>query len=117
MSYINEDGRKTITVRIKPFYSGENVIAILCHEVTHYFMEHYRLDLINTSLNEQRTDIAANLIGFNIIMILGYREIRKVTESWNARIIKRHRIGYITESDCRDIGYFLRDYRNSLRIY
>ena len=116
-SYQNDDDGRIIVVKIKPFYTADNVIAILCHEVTHYFMEHNRLNWENTALNEQRTDVAANLIGFNRIMTAGYRKIQKVTNSWNVRTIESHKIGYITESDCRDIGDFLHNYRNNLETY
>ena len=113
--YNNSANGRIITVKIKPFYKHDNVLAILCHEVTHYFMEHNRLNWNDTELNENRTDVVANLIGFNRIMIAGYREIRNTVYSWDSRTIERHKIGYITESDCRDLGELLRNCRKIIR--
>ncbi|MBQ7217005.1 MAG: hypothetical protein IJS39_13595 [Synergistaceae bacterium] len=72
---------RTITLKIRDYYGPNNAVAILCHECTHYFMEYNRLNWNDTDLNEQRTDIAANMIGFNRIMTEGYKGIDTLTYS------------------------------------
>ena len=52
----------------------DNMMAILCHECTHFFMEHYQLNVTDTELNEARTDTMAMLIGFRRQIISGYEE-------------------------------------------
>ena len=95
---------KTITIKFRKYYSPVNILAILSHECTHYFMEHHKLNWNDTELNEQRTDVIANLIGFNAIMRRGYRSV-------NTPDGFTHKIGYITSEDCNDIGQFLKHQR------
>lgn len=94
---------RSINIKIQRTYRPINILAILCHECTHYFMEFHKLNWNDTELNEQRTDVVANLIGFNNIMAEGYREFKSFQ---NGKSIV-HKIGYITDKDCYDISYFL----------
>ena len=114
-SYSRESQVRTITVKIMDYYGPNNAVAILCHECTHYFMEYNRLNWKDTDLNEQRTDIVANLIGFNRIMIDGYRTIETVKVSGNIQTTTTHKIGYIDVKDCEDLGRFLEHRRKGLR--
>ena len=113
-SYSRTHYLRTITLKLRDFYGPNNAVAILCHECTHYFMEYNRLNWNDTDLNEQRTDIVANLIGFNRIMMDGYRSIDTVTVSGNTRTTATHTIGYITMKDCEDLGRFLMHIRRNL---
>ena len=110
-SYSRDASIRTINLQLRDYYGPNNAVAILCHESTHYFMEHNRLNWNDTDLNEQRTDIAANMIGFNRIMIDGYREMESVSFSGNIQTTTRHKIGYIAAKDCEDLGRFLMHYR------
>lgn len=106
---------RAITVKIHPFYGPKNILAIVCHEVTHYFMEYNKLNWNDTELNEQRTDVVANLIGFSKIMSDGYREVVTSETSLNTRTTTRHKIGYISVEDCKDIWRFLLRFRKNFR--
>ena len=109
----NMNGYRTVSINIESFYGLSNIMAILCHECTHYFMEYHKLNWNDTELNEQRTDIVANLIGFNQIMTNGYREFNEVRKTTNQTIT--HKIGYITSRDCEDLKYFLERRRKELK--
>ena len=121
-SYSRNAFDREITVKIQPFYGPANVLAIMCHEAAHYFMEYNRLNWNDTYLNEQRTDIVANLTGFSKIMREGYREIKSYETSFEPSFIfitiktktTTHRIGYIDVKDCADIGRFLAYFRKNL---
>lgn len=113
-SYSNEFQNKTITVKIRPEYGPNNVVAILCHECTHYFMEHNHLNWIDTTLNEVRTDVMANLIGFSRILIDGYREIVNTKANDNIETTTTHRIGYITVEECENVRRYLLSLRKEL---
>ena len=106
----NDSYDRIIKVNIKPFYSRYHVFAILCHECTHYFMEYHKLNWNDTELNEQKTDVIANLIGFNNIMLKGYREI-SIKKDDNTTT---HKIGYITDQDCMDLSKFIKKRRQQI---
>ena len=109
--YKSSFSNKTITVNIKSTYKDKNVKAIVCHECAHYFMEYYNLNIEDTQLNEQRTDVMAILLGFGSIMIAGY--------SWNASsdgsVIRSSKVGYISSDDCLDAKNYLSEYRKILK--
>jgi hypothetical protein len=104
--YSNTAQIRTITLNIGSGYTPENIFAILCHECTHYFMETHLLNWEDVDLNEQRTDVMANLIGFNHIMIDGYAGVSVITGENQERFVNyqrvsNRRIGYISADDCR----------------
>lgn len=102
---------RIIKINIRSYYDPYHVFAVLCHECTHYFMEYHKLNWKDTELNEQRTDVIANLIGFNKAMLRGYREIL-IRQVGNTR--KTHKIGYITDRDCMDLAKFLKQRRKQI---
>lgn len=114
-SYNRQGYNRMILINLRTYYAPYNVIAILCHEVTHYFMEYNRLNWNDTEMNEQRTDTVANLIGFSRIMQRGYREIRHSIYSGFTSTNKTHKIGYITVKDCCDLEKFLSYCRDNIR--
>lgn len=112
--YSNTAQKRTITLNIGSGFTPENVLAILCHECTHCFMETHLLNWEDTDLNEQRTDVMANLIGFNSIMTAGYAGVSVITGEHQERLvnyqnISNRRIGYISEDDCRILKELLSD--------
>lgn len=107
----NYDYDRVIKINIRPYYSPYHIFAILCHECTHYFMEYNKLNWKDTELNEQRTDVIANLVGFNKVMLKGYREIL-TRQTANEKTT--HKIGYITDKDCMDLAKFLKQRRKQI---
>ena len=104
--------KKEIHLRIHKNYKPSNILAILCHECTHYFMEYNHLNWQDTKLNEVRTDVTANLIGFNRIMEKGYRPIVTIDDYGSGHQISHtQKVGYITAESCAEIGRFLQQYR------
>ena len=111
------NGERVITLMGKKGYRMYNLYAILCHELSHYFMEYYGLSIEDEELNEVRTDITANLIGFSGIMEKGYREIVEVQPTFNGTTTWTQKIGYISDTDCGEIRQYilaLRD-RNKMK--
>lgn len=111
----NPNSYRTVCINIKTAYRMSNIIAILCHECTHYFMEYHNLNWNDTELNEQRTDVVANLIGFSKIMTDGYREFKEFKRDMNGTTTITHKIGYITSEDCEDLKRFLEHKRRELK--
>lgn len=109
--YSSQPHIKIITLYIQEYYKPNQIVAVLCHELSHYFMEYHKLNWGDASLNEQRTDVVANLIGFNRQMREGYGT--QISQKQEGSLIKRttYRIGYITQEDCADLRVFLRQYR------
>ena len=112
--FISNGPNKRIVINICEGFNIHNVIAILCHECTHYFMEVHSLNWDDTSLNELRTDVMANLIGFNSVMILGYKESSITKQEGSIQRTIRHKVGYITSKDCIDLKLLLTEYRIKL---
>ena len=114
-SYTNRAQERTITVKIKEYFQPSNIVAILCHECTHFFMEYHELNVADKQINEQRTDVVANLIGFNKIMSYGYRPIITTQVNGNTQRTTTHKIGYISDLDCVEIGRFLENCRVEIK--
>lgn len=95
---------KAISLYIDARQSGDSVLAALCHECTHYFMEYHGLQIADENENEIRTDIYANLIGFNLIMKRGYEPCNNI------------KIGYISSDSCSDIYNYLTYKRKILNV-
>lgn len=115
-NFHSESNKKTILIKIKKEYSPVNILAILCHECTHYFMEYNNLNLADTKLNEIQTDIIAVMIGFNEILIEGYKEI--INESYidyNKIQHTSNKIGYITSCECQEVKNYL-NYKRVLLV-
>ena len=111
----SEHNKKIIVIKIKKEYSPINVLAILCHECTHYFMEYNKLNFNDTKLNEIQTDIIATMIGFGEIMIEGYKEIVREKKCDNKDVYYTStKVGYITSSDCVEIKKYLNYKRKHL---
>lgn len=113
-SYRSTYEKKEIHLRIHKNYKPANIMAILCHECTHYFMEYKHLNWQDTKLNEVRTDVTANLIGFNRIMEIGYKPIETIDDYGSGHQIRHtQRVGYITAESCVEIGMLLQQYRKN----
>lgn len=95
--------KKTITIKIGRYYGPSNIIAVLCHECTHYFMEYYGFNCCDEEINERRTDVFSNLIGFSKLMEEGYEEIEITEGSGSYSKRKLYKIGYISADNCRAI--------------
>lgn len=110
--YTSYFAARIIRLNIMEYYKPEQIVAILCHECSHYFMEYHKLNWCDTFMNEERTDVLANLIGFNILMLKGY-ETNIYVESTTSNSYMRtfSTVGYITDRDCADLRVFLRRYR------
>lgn len=108
-SYFN----RQITIKLKGNYNRKNVLAILCHECTHFFMEKNNLNIAETKQNEVKTDIMSCLIGFAYIMKDGYKGI----ETYNFKNNTSHItiLGYITYKDCENIYNKVNSFRLEYR--
>lgn len=104
-------GRKTIMVCIQEDYEYSNILAILCHEATHYFMYYNNLNFDDTQTNELRTDAIACLLGFSKILIDGYKPVISTTYSGYSTKISTNRLGYIRYFDCGNIAKYLETIR------
>ena len=98
---------KIIRIIVKPDYKMRNVLATLCHECTHYFMEVKGLNIKDQARNEIRTDLLANMLGFSKFLQDGYEKI--VTEKRDGTLVQTHttKIGYITADECRETDRYM----------
>ncbi len=107
---------REIKVIIECDYTPDNVMSILCHECSHAFMEKHNFNWQDTSMNEERTDIMAVLLGFGDYMARGYRVICYTEQKYvsNDRIetkTTRKKVGYITSDECNQIQQYLITHR------
>ena len=109
--FTSSNGKAEINLTIGPEDTVKVVLAALCHECTHYFMLYHGMNWNDEGLNEIRTDVTANLIGFSHIMQEGYREAVTVNEEQNVRTTRTRKIGYISANACRQIRNMLDKYR------
>ena len=100
---------KGITVYQKEWHTWPNLVAIMCHEITHHFAAAHNLEIADTEQNELRTDVLANLIGFHEYMADGYAEVEYPQSSG-----KVHHVGYITPMQCHEAFNVLSKVRSRL---
>ena len=93
--YTRNIEKRAIELNVRSDYDFDNIIAILCHECTHYFMEWNNLNIEDREQNERNTDITANLIGFSEFMIKGYRTSQKTEDHYSYQTVRTSKtIGY-----------------------
>ena len=104
---------KNITINIDEGYNDNNILAIICHECTHYFMQVNGLNINNMNENEKKTDITACLIGFNEILYRGY-DARLSEKQTSMILLKKIKLGYINFRDCYNIKKARKEYLNKM---
>ena len=105
---------KEIRLFVTEAHEPEQVAAVLCHEVTHYFMQWYGLDDPgDIRLNERRTDVIACLIGFSEIMVNGYMVMSSL-ENWGTAFpTTSSKVGYLNATECKMVCEYLLEYRRN----
>lgn len=107
---------RKISVFVQPESTYGTIVATFCHEFAHYFMDYHGISDKNIMSNEVKTDIIANLIGFNKLMIYGYEEICRTRRTLSGTETTSLKTGYISAEDCQALTYILRQYREYQRI-
>lgn len=100
---------KGITIYQKEWHTWPNLVAIMCHEITHHFAAAHNLELSDTEQNELRNDVLANLIGFHEYMADGYAEVEYPQCSG-----KVYHVGYITPIQCHEAYNVLSKVRSQI---
>ncbi len=95
--YYNAGGLSTIDVLVRPYYTGDQVIAIVCHECMHHFLGVKKIKGKTEGINECLTDFATVYTGFGQLMQTGYTPVHTKVNG----IDKEVKVGYITDEDIR----------------
>ncbi len=106
-SYHSSQYRKEIVINRRYSDDPDTLMATLCHECTHFFMEYHHLKTSDEDINEKRTDIMAMLIGFHEQIIKGYQVKAFTTRMQNLEYTKTIQYGYISAKDCEYVERFL----------
>ena len=112
--YYRSNGRnRDIHIVVKKDYKCLDVAAILCHEISHLYMEIMNIVYADKSKNEEATDVIAIMLGFGKIMIDGYCE-HQYEEEIGIGLTKIHKskIGYISSTDCKIIYALVKELQN-----
>lgn len=112
--YYRSNGKnRDIHIVVKKDYKCSDVAAILCHEISHLYMEIMNIVYADKSKNEEATDVIAIMLGFGKIMIDGYYE-HQYEEELGIGLTKIHKskIGYISSTDCKIIYALVKELRN-----
>lgn len=111
--YRSNTKNRDIHIVVKKDYSCSDVAAILCHEISHLYMEIINIVFADKSKNEEATDIIAIMLGFGKILIDGYYE-HQYEEEIGIGLTKIHKskIGYISSSDCKIVYTLVKELRN-----
>lgn len=106
--------KRDIHIVVKKDYACRDIAAILCHEISHLYMELMGIEYEDKAQNEEATDIVAIILGFGKIMINGYIEHEYEESMWDGRI-KKHtsRIGYISCEDCKIIYSLVKEIKEA----
>lgn len=96
---------RDIHIVVKKDYDCEDIAAILCHEITHYYMELIGLEYTDKLQNEEATDVLSIMLGFGEIMINGYGEHQNEM-TVGVDMVRKYtsKIGYISQRDCKVVS-------------
>ena len=108
VQYSCENGLPVIEVHIQPYDTEDQVIAVVCHECAHHFLNIKKLRGASTHGNELLTDYTTIYTGFGALMQLGYAE---TNSSYNGRDI-RSKHGYISSDDIAIARKLLKRYKD-----
>lgn len=95
--YSQNSGLPTIEILVKPNFTEEQVIAIVCHECMHHYLNIKKIKGKSDEANEKLTDYAAVYTGFGKQLQRGYKQIQN---NFNGRELQS-KIGYLSEMDIR----------------
>ena len=96
----------TIGLQLRPYYSAEQIIAIVCHECTHHFLNVKKLKGASDRGNELLTDYAAVYTGMGPLLRTGYRN----SADLYAKTEHPTQLGYISAEDIDEAMGLLREY-------
>lgn len=113
--YTTNGSDHKVTINIRNNYNHFSILAIICHECTHYFMQYHHLNWNDTSMNEQRTDVLACMLGFSSILESGYRPNPNIDPNDVRTYDTYHTIGYIPFTECQNIRSYIEEYRKNNR--
>jgi len=118
-TYHHDGFNKCVRLNIEPRYKPEQITAVLCHECTHYFMDYHHLNSQVESINEQRTDAMAILLGFGRVLENGYLKQTETklidsTGITNTYRVTTYKVGYISVADCALVHRLLLDRRKRI---
>jgi len=90
--FVMKNGTQNIYISKSRKQNFNQKVAILAHEMSHYFlMANHGIIRQNTDENELLTEVNAVYVGFGLLMLKGYLEMRKETKT----TITKSRVGYI----------------------
>lgn len=102
--------RRDIHVIVHKDYSCIDVASILCHEISHFYMELMNIAYREKDKNEEATDVMAIMLGFGKIIIKGYAEHQYSERiGLNTARIHKSKIGYISNRDCKIVYGLLKE--------
>ena len=93
--YYREAGLPTIEVMVRPNYTSNQIIAIVCHECMHHFLDVKKIKGKTGAANEKLTDYTAIYTGFGKILQDGYSPVTTFANGQNTET----KLGYITVND------------------
>ena len=106
-TYQRDPLRPTIGLQLRPGYTPEQIIAIVCHECSHHFLNVKKMKGASARGNELLTDYAAVYTGMGAQLRAGYQDpaiqYREKAD--------RTRVGYITAEDIDAAMSILKEYQ------
>lgn len=112
--------KREIHIALKPGYSLNEVVAIICHECTHAYLNYHNVKLDDVRENEVLTDTGAMYLGFSQYLLAGYKPVKRIAGvTYNADIkstkIQSSTIGYLNLSQLAYISKALAKLNRRLR--
>lgn len=105
-----------IHILVKQDYSCKDIAAVLCHEITHYYMYLQNIHMADVEENEEYTDITAILLGFGNVLMAGYKETTKEITRYNKIIHYTSKLGYLTLQDCSIVYGLVNELKHRILI-
>ena len=105
-TYQHDPLHPTIGLQLRPGYTAEQIIAIVCHECSHHFLNVKKLKGASDHGNELLTDYAAVYTGLGPLLRNGYQDPANLYREK----ADRTRVGYITADEIDAAMSVLREY-------
>lgn len=96
-AYYEVDDKNLIVIKAHSDYTLELYIAVLAHEITHYYLSYHKYKTRFKGDNEFATDICAVYLGFGFMLYKAYKQETETTVYGNMVLSSHRKVGYLTD--------------------
>ena len=100
--------RYEVTLIIDKYSNRNTILAVLAHEISHIYMQIKNINISSNIENELLTDICAIYLGFDSLILQGYKKnIKSVNDNYSDVNVSYNTVGYIEINEITIVKEFI----------